>query len=81
MSNKAGDVERVTEPTTYHHQKALAPPASRLPPSSSTTSSSSSSSGRVVATTSAMKVRDDPEGHLIYSRGDRLDTRCKLKVQ
>ena len=52
------------------------PPASsaRLPPASSSTSSSSCS-GRVVATTAA-KVRDDYEGHLIYGRGDRLDTRC-----
>ena len=47
--------------------------SARLPPASPSTSSSCS--GRVVATTAA-KVRDDFEGHLIYGRGDRLDTRC-----
>ena len=62
-----GDVERPVE-LSYQH----AAPSSRLPPSSA---ASSTCSGRVVATT-ATKVRDDPEGHLIYSRGDRLDARC-----
>lgn len=68
------DVERATEPT-YH--PALSSPASRIPPSSST-SSASSSSGRVVAAASTVKVRDDPEGHLIYSRGDRLNIRYEI---
>jgi hypothetical protein len=69
-----GDAERAAE-LSYLHQQAP-PPASRVP--SSSTAAPSSSSGRVVTASTPSKVRDDPEGHLIYSRGDRLDTRYEI---
>ena len=71
-----GDADRTAE-LSYLHQQAPHP-ASRIP--STSTGAPTSSSGRVVAASTPSKVRDDPEGHLIYSRGDRLDTRCTVVV-
>ena len=66
------DVTELTYSQQQQQQQAI-PPASRIPPPSTSTGSLSS---RVAASTPS-KVRDDPEGHLIYSRGDRLEARCK----
>lgn len=70
------DAERAAE-LSFSHQQAPPAAPSRIPPSTST-AAPSSSSGRVVAAPAATKPRDDPEGHLIYSRGDRLETRCTV---
>lgn len=73
------DADRAAE-LTYSHQQVPPAAPSRIPPSTSShsTGAPSSSSGRVLAAPAAAKVRDDPEGHLIYSRGDRLETRCTV---
>ena len=60
-----------------YSQQAI-PPASRIPPPPpSTTSTGAVPSTRSQPVSTQSKVRDDPEGHLIYSRGDRLEARCK----
>ena len=66
------EAERTAE-LSFSHQQPLAPPSSRLPPTSLSTSAAGVREGEA----SPAKVRDDPEGHLIYTRGDRLETRCE----
>lgn len=34
--------------------------------------------GTAVEVDCSMKVRDDPDGHLIYHKGDLVDLRCKF---
>ena len=72
------DAERVlTTELSYSHPQP--PPASRVAPPVSSHTSTTAAGARVTASSApaAAKVRDDPEGHLIYTRGDRLETRCK----
>lgn len=73
-----GDAERTTE-LSYSSQQTITT-ASRIHPSTSSHSTGAPASSRGVVTTStpSKTVRDDPEGHLIYTRGDRLEARCEL---
>lgn len=72
------EAERAAAELTFSHPQPL-PPSSRTNSSHSTTTNAS----RVAATSGVSsaapkKVRDDQDGHLIYTRGDRLESRCKL---
>lgn len=73
---KRGSKSDVAAELSYTHQQQAIPPVSRIPPPS-TSSNHSTSASRVLPVATPSKVRDDPEGHLIYTRGDRLETRCK----
>jgi CDC-like kinase len=73
------DAERVlTTELAYSHPQP--PPASRVAPPVSSHTSTTTAGARVAASSApaAAKVRDDPEGHLIYTRGDRLETRYEI---